>query len=148
MTAIKTLLGTEFITPSGSKQKDIYTLDVKADKLVKVRTIDQQAYIQSFYDETNYKDVIGRLGVKEPDRELVLEHYPVDPSNPGVYGDYSEITTDVIENLDMANDFAIAFGSYEANRLAEIKKQSKAKLEPVIAKTEPVKEEKEVNKNE
>jgi hypothetical protein len=110
-------------TNAGSHLKDIYEYDPQAQDLVKVKTIDFQAYIDSFEFETNYKETIQNALGGHAYNEKILKHYA--PTGSEMYGDFTQASNDIIENIDLANqtyDEYIQFNESEQTKPKEITK--------------------------
>lgn len=122
---------TEFVTPSGSREKTIFRLDETKQELVPIRKIDFQEYIQSFSNETNYKRTIEQLGAKEITPEVILEHFP--HSKNAFYGDYSKVPIDRLDAISLANDFS---------EYVEEQEISKKQVKPTKKETEDIENEK------
>lgn len=121
----------KFITPSGSPKRTVYELDKKQMRLVKVRDVDFQAQIQSYFDSVNYKDIIEKTGAKELTQEVILEYFP--QKKPFTYGDYSQIEETIFDNIDLANTFFATFDE-------EVKAFNLKKADDQIVKDEKVEE--------
>lgn len=110
-------------TEVGSRKKEIYKLEKSTDTLIAINTVDFQDYIDSFAEEANYKATIAKLKGKEVE---LSDFYP--EKQGAFYEDVSEVSTDIIENIDRANE---AFNIYEYNarqkEAAELQKIEKEK---------------------
>lgn len=85
---------------SGTNIKPIYKLDHKNYELMKVQEIDLQKQIDSFYNETNYKEIMSRIH-RDDDIELeILRRYP---ENENIkYGDSTIFANTYLENWEMS----------------------------------------------
>lgn len=108
-------------TESGSSHKDIYKLDSKENVLVKVGEMDLQEYINSFYADTNYKKIIEDLHLSNDNFERIAEIFPQKPQ--AQFLDVSEVKLEILENIELANNF------YQAVEYEDLKRKEEAKKE-------------------
>lgn len=121
-------------TPSveGDRKKKIYKLNSTRDQLVQVQEIDQQDYINSFLQETNYKGLIEKLHNPE-DIAQYSKYHTVN------YGDSTMFSPSYLENM-------ITFREAEAT-IDYLKKLQEIKLGKQNQATD-VGKEKEINESE
>jgi hypothetical protein len=110
----------KFYSKTGSPIKQIKKLDRDNDKLVVVSEVNQQEIINSYRIGCNYKEIIAN-SVGDPHEELIQRF----GNRQGVYADYSEAASDLMANIELANDL---FDSVEVVPIEE-KEAEKEKKE-------------------
>lgn len=102
---------------SGNPIRETFKLDKKINKLVKTGEIDQDKVIQSYFDETNYKDIIRRA-VGAP-----IEDFLEQDKN-AQYADVSDFSDSIFDNLKQA-----VKGCYEYNEIIAQQKLLQEKIQ-------------------
>jgi hypothetical protein len=115
----------KFYSKTGSPIKQIKKLDRDNDKLVVISEVNQQEVINSYRIGCNYKEIIAN-SVGDPHEELMQRF----GSRQGVYADYSEAATDLMANIELANDF------YDSVEVVPLKEKEKEKEKENIKESE------------
>ncbi len=88
----------ETFSETGTSEKIIKKYNKRTRKLDNIKKIDNQAMIQSYHEETNYKGMMDKLGIKSGYDERILETYQTPPG--AFYGDITEMPESVFAAMD------------------------------------------------
>lgn len=88
----------------GSSVKQIFQFDVISHELLHVRDIDFQQQIQSFYDTTNYKELLEKLHATENPQEVILQRYP--QNQRLLYGDSTLFSETYLDNFYLVKELS------------------------------------------
>jgi len=121
----------------GSKIKEVFKMDQKTRKLVKIDQYDIDKYINSFREETNIKDNIERLRAKGVSPQEYIKR------NGGFFSDISEAPSTVLESIIMAQTWEDKVDAYDRWKA---KQPVEPVVQPVVQPVVEPKTEKEVTK--
>lgn len=106
------------VSPPGEKIREIFMLNEREHELVKIGEENIQDKINSYYDETNYKDIISKIHSEE-DLKVYF------PDKGARYGDSTMFADNYLDNIELANQAAAAYDilSSEEYRASEKEKE-------------------------
>lgn len=114
----------------GSREKDVFKLDLAQEKLEKVQTIDAQARIASYFESTDHKSMIQKLNLEAVPEDVIIKTYS---AKEPFYSDITEYPTSVVEALAMVKDFDnIIVGYNEHLSSQEIVQEKNENLKEVV----------------
>lgn len=137
---LKKQIGSYEASNAGNPIRETFKLDKSQNKLVKTGEINQQDIIQSYYDETNYKDIIKRA-TGGPITDFIEQ------DTNATYGDISDVSDSIFRNIEKVKEGAAEFENFKQDLTAKLEAyNNNIKAKKLAAEKE--KKEKEDNKDE